>query len=174
MYMEEEAFRFFKCLIEDTRQSYKILILSHDNQEHIKAQLKAFGIPETHYVLKRALRTEVPDYISAADFGFVAVRQRPGKRFCSPIKDGEYWSCGLPLLIPDGISDDYLLAEEHNIGIRIKDDSPEAFQQTLNQMNMWMNTEDTAAVRLRCREFALKDRSVEVYQAIYRDIFKAI
>ena len=88
---KKRLFRFFKCLIEDKRHSYKILILSHDDHEHIKTQLTAFEIPEDRYVLKRALRAEVPAYISAADFGFVAVRQRPGKRFCSPIKDGEFW-----------------------------------------------------------------------------------
>jgi len=174
MYMEDEAFDFFYRCTQDSDVKFKFLVLSHNDHNHLRQLFAKWNIPESYWVLKSAKRDEVPQYISASDFGFVAVRQKPGKRFCSPIKDGEYWSCGLPLIIPDGISDYELLAEEHKIGIRMKDVTPEGLEDTITQMKEWIKTEDITAVRARCRAFALKDRSVEVYKSIYRDIFTKI
>lgn len=174
MYMEEEAFAFFKKCIEFKGLTIKLIVLSHDDHDRLQQLFSDWGIDEQYWSLKFAKREEVPAYISASDFGFVAVRQRPGKRFCSPIKDGEYWSCGLPLIIPDGISDDYLLAEEHQIGIRMKDASDESLEAVLRAMKAWVDRENVEAVRARCRAFALKDRSIDVYQTIYRDIFENI
>lgn len=174
MYMEEEAFAFFKKCIDFEGLKIKIIVLSHDDHERLRQLFSDWEIDEQYWSLKFATREEVSAYISASDFGFVAVRQKPGKRFCSPIKDGEYWSCGLPLIIPDGISDDYLLAEEHRIGIRMQDVSDESFDAVLVAMKDWVERENVEDVRARCRAFALKDRSVGVYQAIYRDIFENI
>ncbi len=174
MYMEEEAFAFFKQCVSFEGLALKIMVLSHDDHDRLRRLFEAWGIDEQYWSLKLAQRAEVPAYISAADFGFVAVRQRPGKRFCSPIKDGEYWACGLPLIIPDGISDDYLLAEQHRIGIRMKDASEASFEAVLLAMQDWVAREKVEAVRARCRAFALQDRSVAVYQAIYRGIFENI
>ncbi len=55
---------------------------------------------------------EVPSFLSASDFGFSLHSPTPSKAFVSPIKNGEYWANGLPIIISDNIGDDSKLVKE--------------------------------------------------------------
>jgi glycosyltransferase involved in cell wall biosynthesis len=48
---------------------------------------------------------EVPDYLSAADFGLSFIAPAPSKAASSPTKLGEYLSCGLPVVLNAGVGD---------------------------------------------------------------------
>ena len=43
------------------------------------------------------------------------VKPVPTKRYCTPVKDGEYWALGLPVIITEGISDDSGIIRENGI-----------------------------------------------------------
>jgi hypothetical protein len=59
---------------------------------------------------------QVPDYLSASDFGYALIKPSPSKQYCSPIKVGEYWANGLPVVMPEGIGDDSVIMSENNCG----------------------------------------------------------
>lgn len=53
----------------------------------------------------------VPDYLSASDFAFAIYRPGNAMKYLSPIKVGEYWSNGLPVLLTEGVADESAIIE---------------------------------------------------------------
>jgi len=162
MYMEEEIFEFFSYCQQNSVRKFKFWILSIEPAEKIKSLFKAHNIRSEKYLINSVKRDDVYKYLSAADIGFVAVRPKPSRRFCSPIKDGEYWACGLPIIIPKGISDDFHYAEKYNIGAVIGQPNIEGYKAVLNWIEK--NYRNFSLIRTQAREFVLKDRSVTVYK----------
>jgi hypothetical protein len=118
MYMDEEIFEFFaKCEAYDSK--FRYWIFSGDGDEEIYKKLEKHKIPKEKLSVQFLNNSQVPEYLSASDIGLVAVRPYPSKRFCSPIKTGEYWACGLPAIIPNGVSDDYLLVKNSIGGLAV-------------------------------------------------------
>ncbi len=175
MYMDEEMFNFFRRFEEKGGDSCRFIILTPEPIEDIQQKVLKTAINVGYYTVTNASREEVPGYLSAADFGLTAVRQFPSKRYCSPIKDGEYWACELPILIFKGISDDFLLTEEKNLGFVLEDTSLGAYDQAIEQVFvLHADQEYNKLVRKKCREFVIEDRSIGYAREIYNDIFENI
>jgi len=76
------------------------------------------------------------DYLSAADLGVIAVPPTPSQVFRSPVKTAHYWAAGLPIIIPQGISDDWAIARDRDIGIVVNglpDLDVDAFRRELER-----------------------------------------
>lgn len=120
MYMESELFQFFQnCELNDDL-NYRYWIFTGDDHDWVHDQFEKYGIPADKTLVKKLSVDEVPGYLSAADAGVVAVRPLPCKRYCSPIKTGEYWACGLPIIVPKGVGDDYEMVDENeHLGLAV-------------------------------------------------------
>lgn len=116
MYMEEELFQLFRQCEQHPKLTFHYWIFSGDPSERIQAWFDHYQIPTEKFWIKKLAPAEVPSHLSAADVGLVGVRPFPSKRFCSPIKTGEYWACGLPVLIPAGVGDDFEQVQTHGLG----------------------------------------------------------
>lgn len=128
MYMEEELFEFFgQCLQYDPHKFYFFLFTEIGN-DRLKGVLNEYNIPESVILCKYLSKSEVPAYLSASDIGFCGVRPIQSQRYSSPIKNGEYWACGLPVIIPKGVSGDYLIIQENDdLGFIIEFDKEKGF-----------------------------------------------
>ena len=62
---------------------------------------------------------KVAGYLSASDIGFCLVQQSPSRKFCSPIKVGEYLANGLPVVISKDIGEDSDRIHAHDLGLVI-------------------------------------------------------
>lgn len=113
MYMESELFEFFKNCEQHPTHKFQYWIFSGNSPDWINDQFNKYDIPQEKTFVNKLTKQAIPGYLSAADIGMVAVRPLPSKRYCSPIKTGEYWACGLPALIPKGIGDDYLMVDSN-------------------------------------------------------------
>lgn len=171
MYWQEEIFAFFRaCLVQDSR--FRFLFYTPDEQEKICNYAEQYQISKDRLSIGFLRREQVPAHLSAADFGLVHVHQYPSKRFCSPIKDGEYWACGLPIIIPKGVSDDFKFAEEEQIGFVLDGSTEKSFSTVAQQLlSVWQDKTAYASMRERCRKFVEADRNVARYQEIYRNTF---
>jgi hypothetical protein len=98
------------------------LIITHP--EHV-ADLEATpGFSEVRHrcTLHGPVEPDVlPDLLSAADLGVVAVPPTPAQVYRSPVKTALYWAAGLPVLIPKGVSDDWWIARDRRVGIVVDD-----------------------------------------------------
>lgn len=172
MYWDEELFEFFHLCFKSNYR-FRFLIISNDNEQSIQNQLAKYDLYKYSNVVSLT-RAEVPAYLSAADFGLTAIKPIPSRRYSSPIKNGEYWACGLPIIIPTNISDDYLYAQNKKIGIVLEDETHEGMKKTIQEILEWSSTEKKVETRNRCRSFVLKDRNVSDYQKLYQKIFNSI
>jgi glycosyltransferase involved in cell wall biosynthesis len=102
------------------------------------------------------------------DFGLCPVLPTPSKRFCTPIKNGEYWALGLPVVITPRISDDSERIVKHRAGV-VWDHTgpPEPAVEALAALL----AEPEAARRARIREVAASERSFSISEAIYRQVY---
>jgi glycosyltransferase involved in cell wall biosynthesis len=169
MYMEDEAFEFFK-VCQDKLNAW-IFVLSPDPPEKITQLSRKYQIRIESMVIKFLQREEIPGYLSAADIGFVAVRQRPSKKYCSPIKTGEYLSCGLPVIVPLGISDDVATMTELGVCIPMTTPDSHAYAVVVKEWHSKFNKDTIETVRRAARNYAESDRSVGRYRQIYASVF---
>lgn len=105
LYLEGEAFEVYaQCfkLIPD----FRLIILTPDKIENIYTYLSAQSINPAHVLIKSVAHEEVPHYLSVSDFAFATYKPGPSKIAISPVKMGEYWANGLPVLLTEGVGDE--------------------------------------------------------------------
>jgi hypothetical protein len=146
------------------------LIVSPDAPAHIAGLMQAEGLPETSYTITRSPYEQVQDYISAADFGVVAVPSQPSQKFRSPIKVGEYLCCGLPYLVCAGVSEDDSVAEKYNVGVVVSGFTEAEATRVYPQVEALLNREKTQ-LRQQCREAGIAYRGLSQYLATADTIF---
>lgn len=100
---------------------------------------------------------ELPALLSAADIGIVAVNPGPSKKFITNIKVGEYLCSGLPYLICEGVSEDYIIAKKHKVGIVIKSFTEIEYKESYKHLNELLNEPKDLIVN-RCRNIGIEFR----------------
>jgi hypothetical protein len=93
-----------------------------------------------------------------ADFAFSNIKPAPCRKFCCPIKNGEYWSMGLPILSPDNIGDDTDIIRNEGCGVIYNLDD---YDFALNLLQNDFLNKDSSIVKEKMRQVALKYRSFE-------------
>ena len=95
--------------------------------------------------------------LSAADLGVIAVPPTPSQRFRSPVKTALYWAAGLPILIPEGVADDWWIARDEGVGIVVKDlptMEADVFRAGLDRLR----ATPVEVLRARCVDVAMRLR----------------
>jgi len=165
----QQLIQVFKTLYQrDT--GFRFLVITPNNAEINMALQQASELREVLRLLPPAPYTEMPNYLSAADLGIVAVLPGPSKQFISNIKVGEYLCAGLPYLICRGISEDDLIAEKHSVGVVVKDLTPGEAQDAYPKIKDLLS-EPREALAERCRNAGILYRGFENQ---YREFQKAV
>jgi hypothetical protein len=130
IYYDKEAFDLYRHAFDFFGDSFRLIILSGDNHAEIISKLQAAQIDLRKVTVRKVPHHEVCEYLSAADFAFSTIKPVPSRLYCSPIKNGEYWANGLPILIERGIGDDSLIIETEGGGVILETDHiKKSFQQ---------------------------------------------
>jgi len=110
-----DAFRFL--------EKFYLVILSDVSREDINKIISVNGykIDSKFIITKSIAHAQVSSYLSSADFGYALIKNGASKLYCSPVKIGEYWASGLPVIIPDGIGDDSAIIANSKLGVIIGD-----------------------------------------------------
>ncbi|HAE30422.1 MAG TPA: hypothetical protein DCF89_04835, partial [Flavobacteriales bacterium] len=108
-------------------------------------------------------------HLAQANFALNPVRPVPTKRYCTSIKDGEYWAMGLPVVITKGISDDSQLIEESQAGVVIQDLSYDGLTAAANAIKSLLSSR--VDYQERCRVLADKHRNINHQIPIYATIY---
>jgi len=174
MYLKEEAFELFETFIKYGENKYRILIITPNITDEINELVTQYNLNNQIILCSLANSHEVSAHLSAADVGFVAVRQKPSKRYCSPIKTGEYLSCGLPVIVPRGISDDDLLMEKMGIGVVLENMSAKYYKYVFDQTEKLFQNGTIDDIKINARNYCMKTRSISQYKFLYEKIFKSL
>ncbi|MBE2256581.1 MAG: glycosyltransferase family 4 protein [Ignavibacteria bacterium] len=110
-----ETLKFFSDLNSVFDNAFLIILTSHIIQfSEILDELK---ISKDRYFVKQVKHSEISEYISLADFGFLLRENNIVNNVASPTKFGEYLSCGVPLIMSDHIGDYSEFTYSNNLGI---------------------------------------------------------
>ena len=168
IYYDEEAFDLFKAAF-DFFPDFRLILLSPDDANSLKMKLERVKISIEKTFIKLATHEEIPSFLSAADFAFSPIKVAPVRRFCSPIKDGEYWACGLPIIIPDGVGDDSDIIKKEGGGAVIDIHNPQSVRNGLEIIAQTIKNEN---YREEIRTIAVQHRDKNWQEKAYQELLK--
>lgn len=170
IYYDKEVFNFFESAYNYWGEKFRVLILSNQPRSEIQGFYAHTKLPDEIVIIKNVPYNDMPSWLSVADFAVTPVKPVPSKRYCSPIKDGEYWSIGLPVVIPENISDDSRIIKEEGIGCIIDFSNPEKYLQAFIQIERLLQTQDDTREKIRAvaEKFRNFDKAADVYMQIYK------
>ena len=170
IYLEDEVFDFFKAAYEHWGDRLQIFLLTDKSTKEVDIKLLRKEIPPTCIKTKFVDYKEIHSYFKMADFAINPVKPVPSKRYCTSIKDGEYWASGLPIIITKNISDDSDIIEQNNIGYVLKNLTKQEYQMACKHMDLLLQ-EDRVSLNQKIREIAIKYRDFEIAEEIYKNIY---
>lgn len=171
IYYNEEVFSFLHAAYEFWGDRFRFLLLTNKKRADLDAQLDQAGIPRHVLVNQFVPHQEVPRYLSLANFGITPVKPVPSKRYCTPIKNGEYWAMGLPVVISPNISDDSDIIHNTGTGVVLDMANASAHRSALEQLDKLINGSDQAALREKILRNAETYRSFSIPARIYPAIY---
>jgi len=170
IYYDKEAFELFKAA-EQFFDSFFLILLSPTDKKELTEKLQAVNFPLDKVWMGTVAHNQVPNYLSSADFAFSTIKPADCRRFCSPVKDGEYWANGLPILLPDMVGDDSEIIKTEGGGAIIDVNNTEkikiAFAQIDNQIKKGF------AGRAEIAALAIKHRNPDISIKVYKEILDA-
>jgi hypothetical protein len=158
IYYDLESFDMFKKTYNYFNKQFFLILLSPDDKIEITRKLNNVNFPISNVFIDKVPHNDVPQYLTLADFAFSNIKPAPCRKFCCPIKNGEYWSMGLPILTPDNIGDDTDIIRNEGCGVIYNLDD---FDFALNLLQNDFLNKDSSIVKEKMRQVALKYRSFE-------------
>jgi len=171
IYLEREVFRFFASCYKHCEGDFSVLLLSDASRAVIEQYATEEGFPLEALVLMQVKHSEVPEYLALADFAINPVKPVPSKRYCTSIKDGEYWAMGLPVVIPPGISNDSELIETHRAGVIWEGFDNDSCDFTAKKIFDYLESETLEERRLRIRWLATEERDIKLFVNHYQELY---
>jgi len=168
IYLSKEIFDFFKVAYNYWNTDFTVLLLSYHSKQEILNFCKTSDLPEKCVQLLQTQHLDVAAYLSLANFAITPVKPLPSKLFCSPIKDGEYWAMGLPVIITKNISIDSKIIQDNQIGYVLKDYSETEYLNAIQMIEKIIASKNTAE---KIRSVAKIHRSFENAHNIYQTIY---
>lgn len=167
IYYDNPFTEYILRLLRDN-ENYTQIILT-PMVKHAEQHLHGKGIASGRIIIKEVPHSEVSSYLSAADIAFCPVKQTPSKRYCSPVKTGEYLAAGLPIVITKDISDDSEFIQSNNIGTVVDFEDSESYNASLN-----LNEIVVAKEREKIQEIGRTYRDAKHNFRVYNEIFRSL
>jgi len=171
IYLERELFELFKQASEHWGDRFRVLMLTPAPRETIDTLGRSAGFDPSRIVSAFVPHAQVAPYMALGDFAVNPVKPVPSKRYCTSIKDAEYWATGLPLVITPGISDDSEIVARERIGAVLRDLSPEGCREAVRKIDRLLTGQDRVALGERIRDVARRLRSPAIAEKVYKAVY---
>lgn len=169
IYLDQEIFDLMKIAYDFWGDKFHFLLLTNEPEDKVLSYAKKSSFPVSQLTIKFVEHQYVADYIGLADFALTPVKPIPTKRYCTPIKNGEYWAMGLPVIITENISDDSDIIIRNQIGATIVPDNTSSYKKAITTIDQLINKEEKLTFKVE--KIAEKYRSFEIASNIYRKIY---
>lgn len=167
IYYREPIYAFWKACTQRI-PNFKVLFLTNFSVEEGKQLEQQYEIPEGTILQQFVPHVRVPELMAQADFAINPVVPVPSKRYCTSIKDGEYWATGLPVVISPNISDDSGIIEQRQIGAVLDYEKPETYAEAIDQILSLLKEEGlTDRIVATAKKYRHFDVAEKVYESIY-------
>jgi glycosyltransferase involved in cell wall biosynthesis len=156
-YMHSEMADFFAIAKEEIPNLH-FLVLTQSDHELMKAEFERHGIKSQDYTLAASPAHEVGAYLAAADFAIYFIIPLPSKKSAFPVKLGEYWAAGLPVVCNPGVGNADEILADYQAGLSVLEFNDTAYRQAAQQIQVLLQDPE---VHERCRQAALDNVSLE-------------
>lgn len=173
IYLGQEVFDFFRVARDHWGERFHVLLLTDHPQAELDLFITSAGLSPTMFTIRFVPHADIPDHMGLADFALTPVKPVPTKRFCTPIKDGEYWALGLPVVITPHISDDSDIIEEYGIGSVVRSFDKVAYQKSVREIDALLTKHDRSSLYAKIRPVAEQYRSFNIARRAYAAIYGA-
>ncbi len=170
IYFKKEVFDFIKLCYDHWKNDFRFLMLTSATKKEVDAEVERIRIPGDIVTSRFIFHHDIPRYLSLGDFAINPVKPVPAKRYCTSIKDGEYWAMGLPVVISPHISDDSKIMEDENTGVVV--DFSDHLQLSGAVEKIEKLLKEKRILKERIRQIAIRYRSFDLAEKIYKEIYK--
>lgn len=167
LYYGPEAVNSLRIIRDTARQPVHFLLLSPTDRAFVEAAMRQHGLRNSDYSLLYVDHADVPGYLSAADFAISFHRSIPMAFAFSPIKYGEYWSCGLPVIAPVRVGDDHEWINSDGLGSTADFTDEASIRQATGKV---LRIVDSPGYRAEVRAKGTARRNKERLVTVYNDI----
>ncbi|MFN3917733.1 MAG: glycosyltransferase [Flavobacteriales bacterium] len=172
-YSVEDVFDFFK-LLKAQLPHLHLFVITGEKSDVLTSTMKAKNLNESDCTIKGFVPySQLNEYISLADIGFLAVPSFPSQKYRTPVKTGIYLQTGLPYIVNEGIAEDDIVARKEDVGIVIKNISEESISHCVEGISRF-STLNKDELRERCRSAGIKYRSMNNMVSVLTNILKEI
>lgn len=171
IYLDKEVFAFIRVARERWGDEFHMLLLTSHTAAELMPFIESEGLSADMFTIRFVPHAEVPRYMGLGDLAITPVRSVPTKRYCTPIKDGEYWALGLPVVITPDISDDSRIIAERGIGAVLAGLDDEHYRIALARIDRMLQEHDRCALYDLIRPVAEEFRNFNKAKAIYQSIY---
>ena len=169
-YLSKEVFDFFHEAEILWGNRFRALLLTPQKKEELDELITQTGFDKNKMVVRFVSHKDIPQYMGLGDFAINPMKRTPAKLYCTPIKDGEYWAMGLPVVISEDISDDSDIIKKHKAGAILKGLTPQYYQEALNEIDKLL-LEEQHSLSERITALARQYRNFSIAERIYRKIY---
>lgn len=170
IYLEREVFDLLRVARDHWGDRFHVLLLTGHGVTELEPLMRSAGLDPSMFTIRFVRHAEVPRYMGLADVAMTPVRSVPTKRYCTPIKDGEYWALGLPVIITPDISDDSGIIAEAWAGAVLEGLDAHSYLQAVLRIDGLLK-EGVTGLYQRIRPLAEKHRNFARALDIYRTIY---
>ena len=170
IYLKSEVFEFYKACYALWGDRFAALILTSHLPAEIEAMAQAAGLPKHLFRVRFVPHADMPRHMGLGDFAITPVKPVPTKNFCTPIKNGEYWAMGLPVVITQHISVDSALIKEHDAGYVLEELHAAEYTRAAEKISVLLAEKDLA---LKIRSMAERYRNYAIAHSIYARVYAA-
>jgi len=167
LYYKEELAFMYKWLKEEDPRLHLLIVTPHTDEE-VKELFDKAGVDKSGYTIAHCDYVDIHKYASASDFAIISVPPGPSKKFISNIKVGEYLCAGMPFLITQGISEDYIYATEKDVGVVVDDFVKDDIKKAWPEIKEYLER-DPKKLREHCRNVGLDYRGFDRLNRIFKD-----
>ena len=171
IYQKEEVFQFFKIAHKFWGDKFRVLLLTGHDQIEIQKWSEKVDLNYSIFTITKVAHRDIPNFIGLGDFGITPVKPVPTKRYCTPIKDGEYWALGLPVVIPQGISDDSDIIKKYDIGAVLEGLNDVDYLRAIQKIDSLLKNHSRDELYQKIRRVAEKYRNFALAEKIYEEIY---
>jgi glycosyltransferase involved in cell wall biosynthesis len=151
------------------------LVLTQSPPEMIAGPLRARGVGDRDFLVRKVAPAEIPRYLKAADLAVSFIKPCYSKLSSSPTKLAEYLAAGLPVVCNAGIGDVDAVVEGERVGVVVRELNADAYRAALAEAEALRREPGTAA---RCRDAARRHFDLEGvggrrYRRLYQRVIKS-
>jgi glycosyltransferase involved in cell wall biosynthesis len=169
-YMLDEMIGFLKVALEALPDA-RFMIITQSNREQILKVVLREGMTPSNIIIKKPSFEEIPDLLALSYAGIFFINTY--KKFgSSPIKLGEFLSCGIPVIINSGIGDTEELVKKNRVGVVIDKFTDTDYRNALTGL-LELKKEGEALHR-RCRKTAEDYLSLQLGVKRYSKIYGCV